>query len=392
MTPSEIRKLEIGPGAHRADDWFVWDIKDGRDARRLDGIADGQLDAIKASHVLEHVSHRETMGVLNEWSRALRRGGDLYVAVPDFDRCVSSYVNGDDPMVEGYIMGSHSDEHDRHGAIFNRRKLTEALAAAGFDIVGDWAGDAGTCASLPVSLNLHARKAGRVRLPIETMPDIHAVMSLPRLAWTENMSCCFEAFGRLGIPFVRAIGVFWGQCLQRCFANVVADQRYKWILSVDYDSIFYAHDVVALRDIAERNGLDALAPMQVARDRNTVLTKIAGDDGKPLSVLPDGWMAREHWPCLSSHFGLTLIRTDALRRIPQPWFIGQPGAKGDWGNDRVDDDVYFWHQLTAHGLRMSITPRVRIGHLQTLATWPSSVDLSPIHQYMPDYHREGRPE
>jgi len=389
---TDIRKLEIGPGAHRADGWHRWDIQDGHDARRLDGIADGQLDAIKASHVLEHVSHRETVGVLREWSRALRKGGDLFVAVPDFDKCVSAYVNGDGAPVEAYVMGGHVDEHDRHGAIFNRRKLAEALAAAGFDVVGDWAGDANTCAALPVSLNIHARKAGRVRLPIDTMPDVHAVMSMPRLAWTENMSCCFEAFGRLGVPFVRAIGVFWGQCLQRLFANIVNDSRYKWIVAVDYDSIYDAHDIVALRDIAERNDLDVLAPLQIARDRNKVLTMIRGADGKPAAEIPADWLNREHWPVLSAHFGLTLISTDALRRMPLPWFLGHPGAKGDWGNDRVDDDIHFWHVAERAGLRMSITPRVSIGHLQLVATWPNPADLSPIHQYMPDFHREGRPE
>ena len=386
------RRLDIGSGPVPLEGWEAWDISQGRDARRLDGIADGSLDAIRASHVLEHVGYRETVDVLREWARALRIGGELFVAVPDFDRIVASYVNGDGSPVEGYLMGGQTDEHDQHRAIFNRQKLTDALATAGFDVVGDWSGDPGRCSSLPVSLNLRAVKRGSSpRLPLVPMPDVHAVMSMPRLAWTENMNACFSAFGPLGIPFVRSTGVFWGQCLQRLFRQLSETPRFRYLLCVDYDTIFDAHDVVALRHIADANNLDVLCPLQIGRDRSELLAKIDDGQGGFVTNLDVQRLNDQHWPVLHGHFGLTLIRCDRLRELPLPWFLGQPGALGDWGDDRVDDDVYFWRKARAAGWRISTTPLVRVGHLQMVATWPGA-DLSPVHQFLPDFHTNGRPD
>lgn len=386
------RKLDIGSGPNALDGWESWDIANGRDARRLDGVADGSLDAIKASHVLEHIGHRETIATLREWARALRVGGELYVAVPDFDRIVSSYVNGDGSPVESYLMGGQTDDHDAHKAIFNRQKLTDALAAAGFDVVGEWPGDEMRCSSLPVSLNLQAVKRGRgARIPVQPMPDVHAVMSMPRLAWTENMNACFTAFGPLAIPFVRSTGVFWGQCLQRLFSSIASNPRFKYVLAVDYDTIFDAHDVMALRQIADAHRLDVLCPLQIGRDRAEILAKIDDGNGQPVRELALERLNDDHWPCLHGHFGLTLIRTESLAKLPFPWFIGDPGAKSDWGLDRTDDDIYFWKKCAAAGWRISTTPKVRVGHLQMVATWPGA-NLECVHQFMPDYHTNGRPD
>ena len=390
---NEAKKLDIGCGAATLDGWHAWDIINGHDARKLDGIADGQLDAIKASHVLEHISHRETLAVLREWSRALRHGGELFVAVPDFDWIVSGYQTGNGAPIESFLMGGHNDQHDKHQAIFNRQKLTELLSMTGFDVVGDWAGDANQCSALPVSLNLHAVKrasAERARIPLRALPDVHAVMSLPRLAWTENIECCWKAFSQLGMPFVRTTGVFWTQCIQRVFQQVAAGGKHKWVLAVDFDTIFDAHDILALYNIAESNNLDVLCPLQIGRDRAELLAKVDDGTGKPLTHLPVERLADQHWPVLHGHFGLTLIRVDRLREMPLPWFIGYAGANGDWGTDRVDDDVYFWKRAAELKWKISTTPLVRVGHLQMVATWPDS-NLQCAHQFMPDFHKNGRP-
>jgi SAM-dependent methyltransferase len=384
-------KIDIGCGTKLADGWTPWDIHDGHDARELVGIADGSVDAIKASHVLEHIPYRETIATLREWARALRVGGELFLAVPDFDKIVASYVNGDGSNIEGYLLGGQTDAYDRHLAIFNRGKLDAALAECGFDVVGTWPGDIGSCSALPVSLNVRAvKRSGGRRFQVVPMPDVHAVMSMPRLAWTENMNACFSAFGPLGIPFVRATGVFWGQCLQRLWSDIVRGGKHKYVLAVDYDTIFDAHDVTALRYIADTYELDAVCPLQIGRDRGEILARIDDGTGNPVRELPIARLAEPHWPCLHGHFGLTLIRCESLAKLPMPWFIGLPGANGEWGLDRVDDDVYFWKHAAAAGWRISTTPQVRVGHLQMVATWPGA-DLECVHQFMPDYHLKGRP-
>jgi len=389
-----ITKIDIGCMDRCTAGFEPWDIAQGRDARRLTGIPDGSLDVIKASHVLEHIPHTETMAVLREWGRALRIGGTLLVAVPDFDRIVDAYTKGVAWPVESFLMGGHVDQHDAHHAIFNRQKLTDALAAAGFEVNGEWPGDADSCSLLPVSLNLRAVKrsaAALRRSPIRPLSDMHAVMSMPRLAWTENMGCCYTSLVPLQIPFVRAIGVFWGQCLQRLFHQIADGGKHKYILAIDYDTIFDSHDVCMLRDIADAHDLDVLCPLQIGRDRDSLLAKIDDGKGGMVSELAVERLNDDHWPVLHGHFGLTLIRCDTLRKMAMPWFIGEPGAKGDWGLDRVDDDVYFWKKARAQGWKVSTTPQVRVGHLQMVATWPGR-SLECVHQYMQDYHANGKPD
>lgn len=384
------RRLDIGCGKVCRAGYEPWDAKDGRDARRLDGIANGQLDSIHASHVLEHVSFRETVSVLQEWARALRIGGSCEIAVPDFDRIVASYAEGN-PQIETVLMGAHSDQHDQHHAIFNRQKLIELAAMAGMDYVEDFPGVPGTCSANPLSMNLRFIKRGRRRFPLRAMPDVHAVMTLPRLAWTENINCTFRALGPLGIPFVRATGVFWGQCLQRLMSDVIADPKIQYVLTLDFDSIYDAHDVVALRNVIDETGLDALCALQIGRDRDSIIGNLDDGSGGPTKEIPSSRLADLHWPVLFGHFGLTLIRAESLRKLEKPWFLGQPTPDGEWNDGRVDDDVYFWRKARAAGWRVSTTPQVRVGHLQMVATWPG-LDLSPIHQYLPDYHKEGPPQ
>ena len=388
----QIARLDIGCGDHCAPGYTPWDIRDGRSAEHLDGIADGSLDAIRASHVLEHIPYERTLDTLREWSRALRLGGTLDVAVPDFDRIMSDCMNGRATTysVERVLMGGHTDANDVHMAIFNRHKLHEACAAAGFDYVEDWAGTPPECNAHPVSLNCRFVKRGRARFPLRPLPDVTAVATVPRLLWTENVQCTAAALGPLGIPMIRATGVFWGQCLQRILTDLCATQA-KYALTIDYDSIFDAHDVVALWHLAEETNLDALCALQIGRDRESLLGTVDDGTGKPLSELPVARLGDQFWPVLFGHFGLTLIRLDSLRALPKPWFLGQPDADGEWNDQRVDDDVYFWRKARAAGWRIGTTPLVRIGHLQNVATWPGA-DLRPVFQFMPDFHKGGRPQ
>lgn len=373
-----------------ADGFEPWDIKQGRLAQRLDGIADGQLDCIRASHVLEHISHRETVAVLREWSRALRNGGTLLVAVPDFDKIVAAYASGTQ-QVESVLMGGHLDQNDAHYAIFNRDKLTAALAVAGFDVTEEWAGS-GDCSSSWCSLNLVAVKRGRRRYPVTPMPDMVCMMSMPRLAWTDNMTCMVDACSRLRIPFVRATGVFWGQSLERMMTSVLQEAKHEWIVTCDYDSVFTPQDIVALRTIADEHGLDVLAPLQVGRDRNDILAKLDDGTGNPRKTLDRSELALDHLPCLHAHFGLTLIRVSALRKMPHPWFLGSPNPQnGCWDDGRTDDDIHFWKVARAAGLKLSIAPQVSIGHLQVLISWPTD-SLTTVHQYVRDYQNEGKPQ
>jgi len=59
-----------------------WDIADG-DAQFLEAIPDEEFDFLHASHCLEHMV--DVKVTLENWSRVVRRGGDLVITVPDED-------------------------------------------------------------------------------------------------------------------------------------------------------------------------------------------------------------------------------------------------------------------------------------------------------------------
>ena len=56
------------------------------DCRNLHWFADGALDYIYSSHVLEDFPERETMSILREWTRVVRLGGRLVLLLPDQQR------------------------------------------------------------------------------------------------------------------------------------------------------------------------------------------------------------------------------------------------------------------------------------------------------------------
>ena len=118
---------------------------------------------------------------------------------------------------------------------------------------------------------------------------------------------------------------------------------------------------------------------------------LLGDgNGAARQTMPAAELEEPYLKPLFGHFGLTLIRVEALKRIPRPWFLHHPAPDGGYGDGRVDEDIHFWRQARAAGLAIGITPQVRIGHLQLVVSWPDE-NLRPVHQYLPEYGKEGRP-
>ncbi len=75
-------KLNLGAGSAPMDGWENLDRKTGEEIYPLN--RDG-VDEIRASHVLEHFSHQKIPTVLADWVGALKPGGLLKIAVPDFN-------------------------------------------------------------------------------------------------------------------------------------------------------------------------------------------------------------------------------------------------------------------------------------------------------------------
>lgn len=105
-------------------------------------FADGSVDLIYASHVLEHFGRHEVEAVLKGWYRVLRPGGVVRIAVPDFAAVVALYdqeglQDGFSGLV-GLICGGQRNQYDFHKIIFDEPFLSFMLQKIGFKNTRRW--------------------------------------------------------------------------------------------------------------------------------------------------------------------------------------------------------------------------------------------------------------
>lgn len=174
----EPLRLNIGSGDVVTMKGYVnVDAKFGDIAYPL-AYPDSSAEEIYASHILEHFSQHKTPDVLKDWVRALKPGGVLKIAVPDFNFIVSQHLAGNPNLLPlaSYLMGGQQNENDFHKAIFDEGGLRQLLADAGLTNIQPWKSEVKDCAALPVSLNLMGRKPdapprAEIRLPFKTVED-----------------------------------------------------------------------------------------------------------------------------------------------------------------------------------------------------------------------------
>ena len=391
-------KLDLGCGNVRLEGYTPWDWSTGNDVTVLP-FEDGSLDEIRASHVLEHIQRPYLLDTVEHWVRKIKPGGILRIAVPNFDEIMRlAAEDRDNPDEskppfpwEAYILGGQVDSFDQHYSVWNYPKLKGLLEQVGLVNCREWKNDKPSdCSDLPVSLNLCATKPmpDGVIFVAPKYKDIKGVMTMPRLTWTDTMFCCLNVSRTLGIEIANSSGVFYGQGMQRILTQLCDQTEIKWALTLDYDSLFDWQDIVAMRQLAERDGLDAIAPLQAGRERLSPLL-VAATDWKPRMVTAQD-LQQDWFSVASMHFGCTLIRMDSLRKLPKPWFASTPNADGDWETDKIDDDIHFWKQCEKANWKIGVTPHVRIGHIETVATW-CGPNLQSLHQSTHKYLRDGKP-
>jgi hypothetical protein len=134
-----------------------------------------------------------------------------------------------------------------------------------------------------------------------------------------------------------------------------------------------------METFGNNTGIDALAALQVRRNGENPLMTC----GKSTGIQTD------FTPILvtTAHFGLTLIRTSDLRDVAKPWFKSEPDEQGEWGSDRMDDDIWFWHQWRASGKNIYVDPKVRIGHVEETVSYFGE-DLTARRTSVPQWREE----
>ncbi len=110
---------------------FIGDISD------LSQFETESIDAVYASHVLEHVSQAQALPTLEGIWRVLKQGGEFHVSVPDLDILSHTLINPiASPQVKFHVMrmmfGGQVDSFDFHYFGWNQLFLSDFLGQAGF--------------------------------------------------------------------------------------------------------------------------------------------------------------------------------------------------------------------------------------------------------------------
>lgn len=136
-------KLHIG-GEEAHPDWKILNIQDADyvdfvgDCRDLSQFEDESIEAIYASHILEHLGYQEELPMaLAECHRVLTSGGQLMISVPNFGVLCQMFISEliDDQQrwtLMRLMFGGQVDSFDFHKIGFIEPFLVQYLDQTGF--------------------------------------------------------------------------------------------------------------------------------------------------------------------------------------------------------------------------------------------------------------------
>lgn len=393
--PPEIVRLNLCSGSQKVPGYTNLDAKLGLAVYPLN-YDDDSVDEIRCSHGLEHFPLNSVRAVLKDWVRALKPGGTLKIAVPNFRWICEQYLQGgSDDKLASYVLGGQQDEHDFHKALFDESSLTWFLTDAGLSDIRPWTSEIQDCATNPVSLNLMGTKGAPQARPdtLEVNARTIALMSVPRLGFQDNFGSCFAALRHpnFEIPLWLYGGAFWEMGIQNGL-NEAVKQGVQWVITIDYDTLFDKEDINELLTLAAMYPeADAIVPVQSKRNTDAALFTMKDAYGKLVHRATYDDFDKDLTPIHTGHFGLTLLKMDAVQKLQKPWFHTLPAPDGDYGEGRTDADIYFWQRAEKQGFRAFQANNIRIGHIQMVASWINR-DFQSVHQYLSNYREFGKPE
>ncbi len=358
----ELIKLNLGSGDKPLEAYVNLDAKFGDTVwpiwrKEGDETYGEGVDEIRASHVLEHFPHGQTLHVLKGWASKLKPGGVLKIAVPDFGKIVNAYSNGHstDPLIEGYLMGGQTDEYDYHKAIFNDLGLRQMMQAAGLVDIKPWTSEIQDCASLPVSLNLMGTKPD-AHGPTQTVTDQCTIPLVPTPApedlapiWTaikRRQKNVYSQFGEDGAveAIFEAIGTANRVCLEVGAGDGIFFSNTRQWVEKGWRAILIEKDPVLFERLkANATGDWVLENIEIGTDAPNSLDAILAKHGAPkdidlLSLDIDG----PDWHVFNAmlfHRPRVVVMEYAIEgdkeRYFGPDFIPTRGGKGQAGRNAV---------------------------------------------------------
>lgn len=134
---TEEKKLNLGCGNDKRKNFVNCDIRPEVDpdvvcdVRNLH-FSDEYADEIVAQDLLEHFEN--PVEVLKEWHRVLKKGGVLWLRVPDWEKVQEEEFWRNTPFenTENRVLGGRNNPYDQHKSLFTKKVLEERLELAGF--------------------------------------------------------------------------------------------------------------------------------------------------------------------------------------------------------------------------------------------------------------------
>ena len=110
------------------------DVKPDRvDNHLLETFEENSVDLIYASHIFEHLKEGEAISTLYRWYKVLKKGGRLYLSVPDFDAVVKRYIYTENlDELQCLLHGSQRHPYDFHYRSYNFKTIQELMSEASF--------------------------------------------------------------------------------------------------------------------------------------------------------------------------------------------------------------------------------------------------------------------
>ena len=211
-----------------------------------------------------------------------------------------------------------------------------------------------------------------------------AICSCPRLGFMSYMGHSIAAFINNGIEYTNVFGVYWGQAMTAGL-KLAVDAGHEYIVTCDYDSLFDTETVMQLMRLIEQNPhADAVTTMQMGRFSGILLSTESGQI--TLEELKNNDLVK----IKTGHFGLTVIRASSLKEVVKPWFTAECDSDGEWGDEKTDEDTYFWNNWELCGKTLYVAPRLVIGHCELLVKYPDE-HLQGIYTTTAHFDEFGKP-
>ncbi|HUU29314.1 MAG TPA: methyltransferase domain-containing protein [archaeon] len=137
-------KIELASGTRPQEGYLHCDVRllESTDLLcRVETLpfATNSVEALLASHIIEHFSYRETDTVLKEWHRVLRPGGTILIITPNLAYIAYGYVEGwmDYTEARNRLFGGQDYPFNYHYTSFDSPDMSKTLEEVGFQNVRD---------------------------------------------------------------------------------------------------------------------------------------------------------------------------------------------------------------------------------------------------------------